>query len=90
LTAARNAGQLRLSDPARTLWHHAYHHLAEPRAGLAGQLGARAEAHTIRLALIYALRRSRSPSNRRSGQNEALRTGTYGKTLTFTLSTTNP
>ena len=24
------------------------------------------------------------------GQNEALRTGTYSKTLTFTLSTTNP
>ena len=23
-------------------------------------------------------------------QNDALRTGTYGKTLTFTLSTTNP
>jgi len=24
------------------------------------------------------------------GQNDALRTGTYSKTLTFTLSTTNP
>ena len=24
------------------------------------------------------------------GQSEPLRTGTYGKTLTFTLSTTNP
>jgi len=55
LGAARHAGQLRLSTPARQAWHDAYHQLAEPQAGIAGQIAARAEAHTIRLALIYAL-----------------------------------
>jgi len=40
---------------ARTLWHHAYRHLAHSQPGIAGQLNARAEAHTIRLALVYAL-----------------------------------
>lgn len=52
---ARNAGQLRLDDDARTLWHDAYHQLAQPQPGILGQITARAEAHTIRLALIYAL-----------------------------------
>lgn len=52
---ARNAGQLRLDDDARTLWHDAYHELAQPQPGILGQITARAEAHTIRLALIYAL-----------------------------------
>ena len=55
LTAARHAGQLQLDPDARELWHHAYHQLAQPAPGVAGQLSARAEAHTIRLALIYAL-----------------------------------
>jgi len=55
LNAARDAGQLRLSHPAREHWHVAYHQLAEPQTGIAGAIGARAEAHTIRLALIYAL-----------------------------------
>ena len=41
--------------PRESLWHHAYQQLAEPQPGLAGQLTARAEAHAIRLALIYAL-----------------------------------
>ncbi|MCA1679409.1 MAG: DUF3987 domain-containing protein [Actinobacteria bacterium] len=55
LGAARRAGQLRLSTPARHAWSHAYRRLAEPQPGIAGALAARAEAHTIRLALIYAL-----------------------------------
>jgi len=55
LTAARHAGQLQLDPDARELWWHAYTQLAEPTPGIAGQLSARAEAHTIRLALIYAL-----------------------------------
>jgi len=55
LDTARHAGQLRLSNPARDLWHTVYHQLAEPQPGIAGQIAARAEAHTIRLALIYAL-----------------------------------
>jgi hypothetical protein len=55
LAAARDTGQLPFTEPARALWHHAYRRLADPQPGIAGQLGARAEAHTIRLALIYAL-----------------------------------
>jgi hypothetical protein len=55
LSTARDAGQLRLSDPTRERWATAYRQLAQPQAGIAGQISARAEAHTIRLALTYAL-----------------------------------
>ena len=55
LQDARDAGQLRLSPPARQAWADAYQRLAEPQPGIAGAISARAEAHTIRLALIYAL-----------------------------------
>ncbi len=55
LKHAQNAGQLRLDPDARELWHHAYRQLAHPLPGTVGQITARAEAHTIRLALIYAL-----------------------------------
>jgi hypothetical protein len=53
---ARAAGRLRLGQHARELWHHAYIQLAHnQKPGIAGAICARAEAHTIRLALIYAL-----------------------------------
>jgi hypothetical protein len=55
LKHARAAGQLKLDPAARELWWHAYPHLTQPADGLAGELTARAEAHTIRLALLYAL-----------------------------------
>lgn len=55
LTTAQRAGQLRLSTPARSAWTDAYQKLAQPQPGIAGAISARAEAHTIRLALIYAL-----------------------------------
>ena len=55
LTHAQTAGQIRLDADARELWHRAYQQLAQPRDGILGQITARAEAHTIRLALIYAL-----------------------------------
>lgn len=56
LKQARNAGQIRLDPNARELWHHAYRQLAaEPADQLVAQITARAEAHVIRLALIYAL-----------------------------------
>ncbi len=56
LKHARNAGHVRLDDPAREQWHHAYRKLAaEPHDGIVAQLTARAEAHVIRLALLYAL-----------------------------------
>ena len=52
---ATAAGQVRLDADTRELWHHAYRQLARPLLGPVGQITARAEAHTIRLALIYAL-----------------------------------
>ncbi len=55
LKHAQTAGQVRLDPDARELWHHAYRQLARPLPGVLGQITARAEAHTIRLALIYAL-----------------------------------
>jgi len=55
LTQARVAGQLRLDQDARQLWHDAYAQLSKPAPGPAGQVTARAEAHVIRLALIHAL-----------------------------------
>jgi len=56
LGQARRTGQLKLDPSARELWHHAYHKLAsEPHEQIVAQITARAEAHVIRLALIYAL-----------------------------------
>jgi hypothetical protein len=55
LKHAQTAGQVRMDADARERWQHAYHQLAQPLPGVLGQITARAEAHTIRLALIYAL-----------------------------------
>ena len=56
LRHARTTGQVRLDPHARELWHHAYRQLAaEPADGIVAHITARAEAHIIRLALIYAL-----------------------------------
>lgn len=56
LRQARTAEQIRLDPDARELWHHAYRELAtEPTDRIVAQITARAEAHTIRLALIYTL-----------------------------------
>lgn len=55
LAAARRTGQVRLSTRARQAWTDAYQRLAQPQPGIAGAISARAEAHTIRLALIYTL-----------------------------------
>ena len=40
---------------AREMWQHVYSDLAAEREGLAGALLAQAEAHVLRLSLIYAL-----------------------------------
>ena len=47
----------RVTAPATRapLWHTAYRQLARPLPGVLGQITARAEAHTIRLALLYTL-----------------------------------
>jgi len=56
LHQARTAGQIRLDPDARELWHHAYRQLAaQPHDGIVAQITARAEAHVIRLALLYTL-----------------------------------
>jgi hypothetical protein len=56
LRHARTTGHVRLDPDARELWHHAYHQLAtEPQDGIVAQITARAEAHAIRLALLYTL-----------------------------------
>ncbi|HYB23273.1 MAG TPA: hypothetical protein VED41_05715 [Solirubrobacteraceae bacterium] len=55
LKHAQTAGQLRMDPNARELWHDAYRQLARPQPGMLGQITARAEAHTIRLALTYTL-----------------------------------
>ena len=55
LKHAQAAGEVRLDQDGRELWHHTYRQLAEPHSGIVGQITARAEAHTIRLALLYAL-----------------------------------
>jgi Protein of unknown function (DUF3987) len=56
LQQARKAGQVRLDPNARELWHHAYRRLAtEPHNRIIAQITARAEAHVIRLALLYTL-----------------------------------
>lgn len=55
LKHAQTAGQVRLHDDARDLWHDAYRQLARPLPGVPGQITARGEAHTIRVALTYAL-----------------------------------
>lgn len=55
LKHAHTAGQLTLTPDARELWWHTYPQLTQPADGLLGQLTARAEAHVIRLALLYTL-----------------------------------
>jgi hypothetical protein len=55
LKHAHTAGKVTLTPDARELWWHTYPVLTQPADGLLGQLTARAEAHVIRLALLYAL-----------------------------------
>jgi hypothetical protein len=55
LAYARTARKVTLSPDARELWWQLYPQLTQPADGLLGQLTARAETHTIRLALLYTL-----------------------------------
>ena len=56
LKQARRTGQVHLDTHARELWHHAYCQLAtEPQDSVVAKITARAEAHVIRLALLYTL-----------------------------------
>jgi hypothetical protein len=55
LAFARSAGEVQLDEQARALWQEVYAPLSAGKPGLAGALLARAEAHVLRLAMLYAL-----------------------------------
>jgi len=57
---ARMIGRVTMTEAARRGWQEIYHKLSADRPGLLGALTARAEAQTIRLALLYALWDGRS------------------------------
>ena len=59
VTFARTCGRVTMTDAAAVAWGAAYGNLSADRPGLFGAATARAEAQTIRLALIYALLDSR-------------------------------
>lgn len=52
---AKDAGELRRDEQARTEWRMVYPALSEGKPGLFGAVTARAEAQTMRLAASYAL-----------------------------------
>lgn len=55
LAFARKRSEVRRNDDARALWAEIYPDLSEGRPGMLGALIARAEAHVLRLSLLYAL-----------------------------------
>ena len=55
LAFAKGAGAATRDEETRALWSEVYGPLSEGRPGLAGALLGRAEAHVMRLAMIYAL-----------------------------------
>jgi hypothetical protein len=52
---ARQQDRVPMTAEAREAWHRVYPELSEGRPGLIGAITARAEAQTVRLALVYAL-----------------------------------
>jgi hypothetical protein len=55
LKDARQRNRVPMTADARAAWRRVYPQLSEGRPGLLGALTARAEAQTVRLALVYAL-----------------------------------
>lgn len=55
LEYSKTVGQMGLDEGFRALWESVYPVLTEAVPGLAGSLTSRAEAHAIRLSMIYAL-----------------------------------
>jgi hypothetical protein len=55
IEAARRRDRVPMTADAREAWRRVYPELSEGRPGLLGALTARAEAQTVRLALVYAL-----------------------------------
>ena len=53
---ARKAGRLDFTRAGGERWDHAYEHeLSIDRFGMAGAIASRAEAHTLRLSMLYAI-----------------------------------
>jgi hypothetical protein len=52
---AKTVGRVVMTEAARADWEVVYPHLSAEQPGLLGAITARAEAQTIRLALVYAL-----------------------------------
>ena len=53
---ARKAGRLDFTTEGGALWDHAYEHeLSVERHGMTGAVTSRAEPHTLRLSMLYAL-----------------------------------
>jgi Protein of unknown function (DUF3987) len=55
IDAARGRGHIQRDDAARSAWANEYPRLTRDRGGLRGALCGRAEAHVLRLSLLYAL-----------------------------------
>jgi hypothetical protein len=55
ISFAKTAGELERDEEATALWCKVYGELSAGKPGLAGALLARAEAHVMRLAMLYAL-----------------------------------
>lgn len=55
LQFAKDMGEVRWGDTAKPIWEERYEQLSEGAPGLFGAVTSRAEAQTLRLALVYAL-----------------------------------
>lgn len=76
--AARQIGRVTFDAEARAIWHRVYAILSEGRPGLFGAVTSRAEAQTVRLALLYALL-DQSPHIRAVHLNAALAVWEYSE-----------
>jgi hypothetical protein len=55
ITQSRKVCRVMMTADARKVWEHAYEILSRGKPGLLGAILGRAEAQTVRLALLYAL-----------------------------------
>jgi Protein of unknown function (DUF3987) len=55
VTVARSIGEVKMAPDAAAIWRAIYPDLSADRPGLLGSLTARAEAQSVRLAMLYAL-----------------------------------
>ncbi|MBM3979720.1 MAG: hypothetical protein FJ304_05460 [Planctomycetes bacterium] len=89
---ARSAGPMRRDETAGAVWREVYPVVSGERCGLAGSLTGRAEAHVLRLSLIYAVL-DRSPVVRQEHLLAALAVWDYAEQSVLCLfgdSTGNP